>query len=603
MLTSKDSILVTDFVNTTGDSVFDGTLKTGLSVDLEQSPFLNVVPAAEIERTLKFMGQPQDARITSEIGREICQRDGIKAMITGSIASLGSDYVITLDAVNGATGDTLAETQVQAASENQVLNALGKATTALRSKLGESLASIKKFDTPLAHATTSSLEALKAFTLGEAAFDAGNELRALPFYQQAVQLDPNFALAYARLGTYYSNVGQEQLMAQFEQKAFDLRDRVSEHERLYITAHYYSDATGQIEKGIQAYELYKQTYPQDMIPWNNLAVSYGQLGEFNKALQNALEAIRLSPDTANGYWAASAAYRALGRFDEAKAVLNEALQHKLYAPDTYLQLAQVALADGDEAAYQRESALAAAAPDAKASVELRDASLAVSRGELTKASGLFKSAEDLAAQIGLKELEAAMQVEQATYEALFGEKQRAASDAHAALAVSSGPSVQIAAAWALAWLGEDAKAQALADGVAKSRPKDTFVQSVEVPEVEAVLAMNHGGAAKALNLLEAARPYDTARTDVLYTRAEAYLKANRASDAAQEFQKVVGLTSAYPADPLISLAQLGLARAYTLEGNKNQARTAYQNFLALWKNADPDIPLLQQAKAEYAKLQ
>jgi eukaryotic-like serine/threonine-protein kinase len=602
-LTGKDSILVTDFVNTTGDTVFDGTLKKALSVDLGQSPFLNVFSDAKVQQAIKFMGRAGETRITSDVGREICQREGIRAMITGTIAGLGSQYVITLDAVNGATGDTLAETQAQASSKDKVLDALGDATSKLRAKLGESLNSIQKFNTPLAQATTSSLEALKAFTLGEATFNKGGELEAVPFYKHATELDPNFALAYARLGTAYSNLGQQDLMQQNQQKAFDLKDRASEREKLYITSHYYMESSGQLEKGIQAYELYKQTYPQDMIPWNNLAVSYNQLGQFDTALEDAREAMRLAPDVINGYGQAAFSYMGLNRLDEAKAVIHEALAKKMDAPFMHAALADIALVQGDEAAWKHEEELESATTQGQEDVAFREGRLAVSRGQLRKARELFKRAAALAVQINLNEFVPDNAAQLGTVEALYGERPAALEDVTAAMKGTPPFNLKLSVAAALALAGEDARAQALASEVAKARPLDTLVQSVEVPTIHAVIAMNHGDAAKAINLLESAQPYDKADVGTLFLRGQAYLKAQRGSDAAQEFQKVIGLTNLNPESPFISLAHLGLARAYALEGDKSKARVAYQDFLALWKDADPDIPLLKEAKTEYAKLQ
>jgi eukaryotic-like serine/threonine-protein kinase len=600
-LTAKDSILVTDLVNTTGDEVFDGTLKKGLVVDLQQSPFLNVFPDAKVQEILKFMGKPPDTRITSEIGREICQRGGIKVMLKGSIASLGDQYVISLEAVNPSTGDALAAEQVQAKSKDQVLDALGRATASLRAKLGESLNSIQKFNTPLAEATTSSLEALKAFTLGEAQFDKGGQLDAVPFFKHAIELDPNFALAYARLGTIYNNLREQELMEQYEQKAFDLKDRASEREKLYITAHYYDDS-GQIQKGIEAYELYKQTYPQDMIPWNNLAVRYNDLGQFEKALEDGREAMRLAPDVFSGYTLTARAYEGLNRLDEAKAVLESARQHKLGDTFISLQMARVALVEGNEAEAKRQWDLAAATTEGHASVMLREANLAASRGELREAGESFKRAQELFSQLSLKEAVAGAAVQKGAIEATFGEKQSAIKDANAALTFSQSSNQKLSAALVLALAGEDAKAQSLATEAAKSRPLDTLVQSVNVPAIHAVIEMNHGNAAKAIDLLEPAKPYDRVDPPMLFIRAQAYLKANRSNDAEQEFQSIIALKNIHPDDPLISLAQLGLARAYAQAGDKEKSRTSYQNFLALWKNADPDIPILKQAKDEYARL-
>ncbi|HEV2349085.1 MAG TPA: protein kinase [Terriglobia bacterium] len=601
-MTEKDSILLTDFVNTTGDAMFDGTLKQALAVDLGQSPYLNVFPDPKVIQTLKLMERPSSTRITSEVGREICQRNGVKAMLTGSIASLGNDYVLTLTALNAQTGDNLASEQARAGGESRVLPALDQAAAKLRAELGESVGSIQKFSMPAGEATTASLEALKAYTLGEAQFNSGEEFAAVPLFKHAIELDPNFALAYARLGTIYSNEGQQELTEQYEQKAFDLKDRASEREKLYITAHYYGDS-GQIQKGIEAYELYKQTYPQDMIPWNNLAVEYNQLGQFDKSLGDARQAVRLAPDIMNGYLMSAVAYIQLNRLDEAKAVLNDALQHKFSGPLIHSELSQIALAEGDETARKREDALMEATTEGKTIVTIRDARLAASRGELQLAGELFKRAQELDLQINLKESAAESVAQQGTVEALSGEKQNGIKDANAALMFSQSPNVKLSVAIALAFAGEDAKAQDLASEVAKTRPLDTQVQSVNVPAVLSIIEMDHGKVAKAINLLEAARPYDSADTGVLFIRGTAYLKAGQASQAEQEFQKVIALKTVFPEEPTVAFAQLGLARAYALAGDKDKGRTAYQNFFALWKDADRDIPILKEAQTEYAELQ
>ena len=601
-LTEKDSILVTDFTNTTGDAVFDGTLKKALAVDLGQSPFLNVFPDQKVQQALKFMGRPADAHVTSDIGREICQRDGIKAMIIGSIASLGSQYVITLDAVNVSTGDTLAETQAQASSKEQVLNALGNAASELRAKLGESLSSIQRFDKPLAEATTSSLEALKAFTLGEVQHGNVEDLAAVPFYQRAVELDPNFAMAYARLGTVYGNLGQSKLSEEYRKKAFDLKDRASEHERLYITAHYYADS-GQIDKGIQAYELYKQTYPRDSIPINNLAVTYNQLGQFDKALENALEAIRLDPTTGNQYLQAGWAYMALNRPDDAKAILNSALQRKTGGYFAHLNLAMLALAQHDEAALAREEASMKSSPEAEDALLHFETNIAASRGQLKRSDELRKQAEEADLRLNLKELAAQSLAGQAQLEATVGFRPRAIEDARAALSIGGSPGVTADAALALARAGSDAEAEKLAAQLEKARPDDQFAQFVSVPSIRAALELSHGNAAKAIGLLEPAKPYDRANPSARLLRAQAYLGAGRSIDAVSEFQAVRALMPFFTLNFIAPLAQLGLARAYALQNDKASARTAYQDFLALSKDADPDLPVLKEAKAEYAKLQ
>ena len=600
-LTEKDFILVTDFVNTTGDAVFDGTLKKALAVDLGQSPYLNVFPDQRVQQTLKFMGRPPDGRITVEIGREICQRAGVKAMLNGSIASLGNQYVITLDAVNAGTGDTLGEEQAQASRKEQVLDALGKAASRLRGKLGESLASVQKFGKPLSEATTSSLDALKAFTLGDARRAAGDELSSIPYYKQATDLDPNFAMACARLGVVYNNFGQEELSEEYRKKAFELRDRASERERLYITAHYYADS-GQLERGIAAYELYRQTYPHDSVPYNNLGLTFKALGQFDKALENALEAVRLDPDSGFSYGVAAEAYIALNRLDEAKAILNTALQRKVGGIGAYIQLGLVALAQNDKAGLESARSLLKSAPGGDGVVMYLDASLAASQGQLRHARELFTQASQVLQRINLKEAAAAEVAGEAVTEAAFGDRVDATRDAAAALSVSRGTKVVLLAAAAYALAGEERKAQELSSDVAKRRPEDTLVQSVWVPLVSAIIELKHNNPAKALQLLTAATPYDRTILEVLFTRGTAYLKAGQANEAVQEFQKVLAGRNLSPVDVLLPLAQLGLARAYALEGDSAKSRIAYQDFFALWKDADPDIPILQQAKAEYARL-
>ena len=610
-LTEKDSILVTDFTNTAGDPVFDGTLRKALEVDLEQSPYLNVVPDQKVAQTLKFMGQAPETRITTEVGKEICQREGIKAMLSGSIASMGSQYVVTLDAINVSTGDTLAEEQAQAASKEQVLSALDGAASKLRAKLGESLSSIQKFDKPLAEATTSSLEALKAYSLGEAQHDKAEDLAALPFYKRAAELDPNFAAAYAKLGTVYGNLGEAEQSAEYRKKAFELKDRASEHERLYITAHYYTDS-GQLDKGIQAYEVYKQTYPRDFISWGNLAIIYGNLGQFDKALENARQSLSLQPDGANNYVNLAGDYVAMNRLDEAKATLNTALARNLGATQVHEGLAMIALISGDKATQEKEDALARATPQGQIDLLYRDADLAAARGQMRQSRQGFKQAVEMAERQDLKETAALTLSEEAVIEGEFGNPTEAVRAAEAALALSHGPYVTPGVAQALALAGEHNKAQALASDVAKARPDDTVIQSVWFPDIQAISELNHGNAAKAAQLLDAAVPYDRGSlAGARYTRGMAYIRIGRAGDAAEEFRGVASLKNAsWVASngalldaPLTALAGLGLARAYAAQGDQAKARTAYQDFLASWKDADPDVPILKEAKAEYAKLQ
>jgi serine/threonine protein kinase/tetratricopeptide (TPR) repeat protein len=602
MMSAKDVILVTDFVNTTADPVFDGTLKKALAVDLEQSPYLNVFPEQKVRQTLQFMGRTPDERITTDVGREICLRDGIKAMLNGSIANLGTQYVITLEAINASSGESLAREEMQASKKEDVLDALHRAGSDLRGKMGESLGSVQKFDKPLSEATTSSLDALKAFSLGDAKHMAGDDLGALPLYQRATELDPNFAMAYARTGTVYSNLGQTQLAEQNRQKAFELRDRASEHEKLYIMAHYYSDS-GQLDKGITAWELYKQTYPRDSTPSNNLSNIYNQLGQFENGLENARQSLELSPDDLGSYTTEAVAYAGLNRLDEAKAVLNHFLQRKPESHDVHVLLAGFAWEQNDRAAEERELELAKAAPDGEMQVSWFRAYDAACRGQLKQARDLGKKGRDAAERLSLKESSASELGQEATTEAIYGEKSKALEDVTQALKMSNSPSVVISSASVLALIGEDSRALKMAQDVARQRPYDTLVQSVQVPLIQAVVELNHGNAAKAIDLMDGAMVYGRVNTGVLYIRASAFLKAGQGGDAAQAFQRVLDLKAYTWGDPLVPLSELGLARAYALEGDKAHSRVAYQNFLAQWKDADADIPLLKEAKAEYSKVQ
>ena len=602
VMTDRDAILVTDFVNTTADPVFDGTLKKALAVDLEQSPYLNVFPDQKVRQTLQFMGRAPDERITGDVGREICQRAGIKAMLNGSIANLGSQYVVTLDAVNAATGESLAREEVQSSSKEGVLNSLHQAGSSLRKKLGESLASVQKYDKPLSEATTSSLEALKAFSLGDVKHQMFDELTALPLYQHAVELDPNFAMAYARLGTVYNNLGQSELSEANRQKAFELRDRASEHEKLYIMSHYYVDS-GQLDKGITALELYKQTYPRDSTPYNNLAVVYNQMGQFENALDNARKAVQLDPDSASGYSNVGFAYAGLGRLDEAKATFNESLQHKTGGAVAHSSLAMIAWLQGDKEGMERELDAMKDDPQGEYQVTGIRAAMAAHGGQIKMARSFGQKQREAAERMGFKEAVGSEYSQEAFLEATFANKARALDDIAQALKLSQSPNVVLNCAAALALIGENARAAKLADDVAQKRPYDTLVQFVEVPLVRAQIELNQGNPAKAIDLLDSALVYARANTGVLYVRGNAYLKAGRGSDAVQAFQRLLDLKSVINIDPVMPLGRVGLARAYVMAGDKARARVAFQDFFAQWKDADPDVSLLRDAKAEYAKLQ
>ncbi len=602
-ITEKDSILVTDFVNTTGDAVFDGTLKKALAVDLQQSPFLNVVPDQQVQKTLKYMGKGPDEPVTSDIGREICQRDGIKSMLTGSIALLGSQYVITLQAVNASTGDSLAEAQQQAAGKDAVLGALGSAATHLRGKLGESLASVQKFDKPLDEATTSSLEALKAFTLGDAQHTKLEDIAAMPFYQRAIELDPNFALAHLRLGVVAGNTGQTSLATKEVQKAFELRDRTSEYERLYITAYYYFDR-GEIEKTIQGWELMKQTYPRDLPSRTNVAVAYQFTGQYEKAVENCLDAIRTEPDTLNCYLVGADAYRQLGRLDNADALLAQAQQRKITGTGLYVDLARSAILRGDTAGAAHMEQLAQATPEGELRTLGQQAEHAAALGQIAQVRKLRARAVEKAKALGAPDLAASLLVRNAFAEAEFGYASGSAQEIDSALALSREPGFLGDAAEASAAAGQEQKATALMNEARKARPDDTFLQKIIVPRIEARLLIRQEKAAAAVETLAVAQPYENGNgfsTHVL--RGEAYLASGDPANAAGEFRKFLSRRSLAPFSIYYPLAQLGLARALAAQHDGAGARTAYQDLFAMWKDADPDLPVLKQAKAEYAKLQ
>jgi eukaryotic-like serine/threonine-protein kinase len=602
-LTEKDSILVTDFVNTTADPVFDGTLKKALAVDLAQSPYLNVVPDQRVRQTLQFMGRSPDDRVTNEVGREICQRSGIKAMLSGSIENIGSQYLITLEAINAVNGEALARQQIETNSKEQVLNALHKASSRLRGKLGESLSSVQKYDKPLSEATTPSLEALKALTLGDAKHNAAEELQSLPDYQRALELDPNFAMAYARLGAVYNNLGQTELSAEYRKKAFELRDRASEREKLYIASHYYGDA-GQLDKGIAALEMYKQTYPRDMIPYNNLGVIYNSLGQYEYALENAKKAVELDPDSLNCYGNLAVAYAGLNRPDEAKATLEAALQRAPKNAATHSYLAALAWALNDTATMERELELTKSAGTAGELVAMMiRVAIAAWHGRFPEARALEAKSEELAERANLKETVASSRSQMALWEALVGLRAQAIEDASQVVKNSHTQNAILKSAATLVVAGDEERALKVANDLAAKRPYDTILQNVDLPTIKAVVEINHKQPAKAIDLLDVAAIYGRANTAVLYVRGLAYLEGKQGQEAVKAFQSILSQRYVFSLDPAMVFAHLGLGRAYAMMGDSAHSRIEYQNFFATWKNADPDIPLLQQAKREYATLQ
>jgi serine/threonine protein kinase/tetratricopeptide (TPR) repeat protein len=603
-LTDKDTILIADFSNDTGDTVFDGTLKQALVVQLGQSPFLNILSNERVREALRFLGRSPDERVTREVAREICLRQGLKAFLVGSISSVGSHYVMTVEAINAQTGDTLASEQMEAESKEQVIKIIGEATTRLRERLGESLASIQKFDAPIEQATTPSLEAFKAYSIGLENHFKGSYPEAIPFFKRAIELDRNFAIAYARLATDYSNTGQRDLAADAAQKAFDLRNRVSEREKFYITAiSYYGLVTREREKYIETLELWKRTYPNDPIPHIQLSNLYVGDGVLDKAMEEARESIRLSPNLSAPRDNLATALVELNRFDEAKAVYRQALAQKLDSTFIRSGLYSIAFVQGDAGAMKEQIDWAAARPDDYLA-QVWQAEVAVFSGQLRKGRELSQAAvesvlrhpdkQDLAAQLLAGEMQT---------ESLFGNCGRVNDLATKAFAISRVPATGQTASAAIALCGNADRAQSLMNEISKRFPNDTLLNVVYWPLNHALIAMHQGDDARAVQLLEPAHRYEIAGNFwPIYFRGQALLKLNRGAEAAAEFQKIIDHRGWAPRSALYSPAYIGLAQAAVLTGDTAKARKAYQEFFALWKDADADIPLLIEAKKDYEKL-
>ncbi len=604
-LTEKDSILLTDFVNTTSDPVFDGTLKQALAVQLEQSPYLNVFPQERVRNTLRFMGRSADERLTPDLARDVCQREGIKAVLNGTISNIGSQYVVDVNAVNCQSGDSLAREQVQADKKEQVLAAVGKAASNLRGKLGESLASVQKFDAPVEEATTSSLEALKAFSLGEAERDKGAELDAIPFYKHALELDPNFAVAYARLGQCYANTGQTALGIANTRQAFERRERTSELEKLYITTHYYDIVTGEIDKSIEAYQLWRRTYPRDSIPTNNLAVFYGDIGKLDESLVEAQETMRLSPDASLSYQVLSRGFLALNRVAEAKTIRQRQIDLKLGSTSDHRFLYWIAFLQPDAAEMQRQVDWAKGKPDEFLMLEAVAEEAAFS-GRLKKAGEGYRQAVDAAQRAKFTEAAAGITARHAIVEAAVGNLPQARQLAAEALSIDRGRESLPFAGVASSLAGDSGPAMAAAEELSKQFPLDTMINNVSLPAIHAGIEISHGNPAKAVEALQKSIPYEfgwETRVTPNYMRGLALLKMRQGKEAAAEFQKILDHRGLCLTSPLCSLSHLQLGRAQALAGDNAGARAAYQDFLALWKDADLDVPILKEAKAEYAKLQ
>jgi serine/threonine protein kinase len=600
-LTDKDTILLADFVNTTGDPVFDGTLKQALAVQLGQSPFLDIFSEDRVRDALRFMERPPDERVTRDVAREICERQGIKAMLLGSISSMGSHYVISLEASNAQTGDIIAREQVEADGKEQILKALGQAASKLREELGESLSSVQKFDAPIEQVTTSSLEALRQYSLGREKHSDTKYREAIPFYKHAIELDGHFAIAYARLAACYNSLKQYELSRQASEKAYEYRDRASEREKLIVSWSYYGGVTGDWEKTDETLEIWKRTYPRDWEPFNVLANRYTLVGPFDRAVQEGTEAVRLNPKKAQGYVNLAVAFMGLNRFDEAKIVLKQAQAQKLETTNMYARLYHIAFVQGDATGMKEQLDWAAAAKADDS--QMWQAQAAEFSGQLTQANQFNDRATELARQNDSKETVAQLLLQQAIRDATFGNCGPVAGITQQALALSREQSKLLAAGNALATCAQAGPAQSRIDELSKRFPQDTLVNTVSIPVMRAQIELGRGNAAQAIQLLEPARRYDVAGEFwPQFIRGQANLKLGKGAQAAAEFQNIIDHRGWYPLSPLYPLAHVGLARAAALNGDAAKARKEYQDFFTLWKNADPSIPILVAAHLEYDKL-
>jgi serine/threonine protein kinase/tetratricopeptide (TPR) repeat protein len=605
-LTEKDTVVLTDFTNSTGDPVFDGTLKQALAVDLEQSPFLNILSDRKVGATLKLMGRAPTEHVTAEVAKELCLRTGSKAILAGSVSSLGTQYVVGLEAVACSTGDTLAKEQAEAASKEGVLKALGTAATSLRARLGESLASVQKFDVPV-EATTPSLEALKAYSMGITTGRTKGNAEAIPFMKRALELDPNFAIAYAGLAVLYGNLGQASLSADYAKKAYDLRDRVSERERYRISALYFEKVTAEVEKATEAYELWAKSYPRDFVPHTNLGALYSALGQYDKAIAETEVSQRLEP-TINAYANMAGLYINVNRLKDARQILLEAQQKGFDDLFIRADLYSLAFLSGDSAEMERDVAWAAGRPSEEDQMLNTHADTQAYHGHLEKARDLARRATDSAVRSDAKETGAQWLAYQAIREAEMGNMAAARQGVARALALAPGRDVKVLAALALARTNETAQSKTLLEALQKSEPTNTYLKVYWFPVIEASLAMVQQAPDRAIVALEPALPYELGQPPPggtmypPYVRGLAYLAQKNGPAAAAEFQKFLDHPGIVQNVLLGSLAHLQLARAYAVSGDTAKAKSAYQDFLTLWKDADPDIPILKEAKAEYAKL-
>lgn len=603
-LTERDTVLLTDFLNSTGETVFDGTLKQALAVQLGQTPFLNLFPDDRVRETLRFMGRSPDDRITRDVGREICQRQGIKAMLTGSIATLGSNYVITLEALDPRTGDAIARENIEADSKEKVLSSLGTAASNLRKKLGESLSSIRKYDVNIEQATTSSLDALKAFATGNEERARGRAMESLAFYKRAIELDPNFAVAYARIAVHYANRDQVEAAKPYVEKAYELRDRVSERERLYITEKHYTYLTGELDKTIETLENWARLYPDDFVPHNNLAINYKFVGRNDEALKESLEAVRLSPNNINAHENLVGTFISLGRFDEAE---QARLQVQKINPDSLIVHGSnylFAFRRGDQETMDREVQWARGRPE-EAPLTMMLMASAMGRGKAREAEELRKRMLELFQRHATSENAANGLLNLAGDLALVGKCDDAKDKAKAALSLVRGQMSLAQAAGVYGACNDPGQAHSLVEQARTAYPKNTVISQITVPIIAAGAERSRGNFSQAIQLLESVRGFELGTilgVSTKYMRGNLYLQQRMGKEAAAEFKMIIDHPGVDVLSPTNVLAHLGLARAAVINGDTAAARKSYQDFFALWKDADQDLPVVVQARKEYEQL-
>jgi serine/threonine protein kinase/tetratricopeptide (TPR) repeat protein len=609
-LGSRDTVVIADFSNSTQDTVFDDTLKQALSIQLGQSPFLNVLSDQKVGATLKLMNKPATEVLTQDVAREICVRNDGRAVLAGSIVGVGNQYLIGLKAVDCQSGDVLANADAQAENRDRVLKALSKAGDDLRQKLGESNASVERFSKPLDQATTSSLEALKAFSDGRRTSREKGESAALPFYKRALELDGNFAQAYASLGAVYTNLGQISAATSCYKKAYELRDRVSERERLDFESRYYSYVTGELEKADRSYSQWLLDYPGDYIPHGNLGVNYIILGQYEKAVEEMRASLRIKPNSAAAYANLIGAYCALNRLNDAKTAWDQSQTLKL--DGAALRLARYALAflEHDNTAMKEQVDWAAGKPGAEDMLLSAQSDTDAYAGRLGDGNALSERAVDLAKHNDAVETGAAWKANEALRQVEFGNLAAGRQAATDALTLSGGRDVEVMAGLALARAGDVAKAQQLADKLDREWPLDTMMQGYWLPTIRGAISLNKGDGKNAVDLLQPANSYELGQPPQfqfctlypVYVRGQAFLKQGLGSQAAVEFQKIIDHAGLIVNYPLGALARLQLGRARAVGGDKSAAKRAYDEFFGIWKDADAGAPILKEAKTEYAKL-